>query len=273
MSTVSRTRLKFVRRSLKLSLQLKRKRLRVLAVLLRAAALGVLRPVDVDAFVAETYASDADFYHPQTRRDTYEERIVDALHELAPGKRLLDAFCGQGREAAIFSRAGFDVLGIDTLEEMIDGARGYAGRESIPAEFQVAQFDTFEDPKSEGFDIVYTSPWMFSTTPTAARRREFLERCKELCKSEGIIVISYEALNTSRIFQNVLLDSTSRLTAIVTFGYRKFQRGDRLGEAGLFWHQFEKKDAIREVEATGLEVVHSDHSADGLLDFLLLKQR
>ena len=267
---ISSQRLRTARRMLKFSRRLKRSRLRVPAAVIRAAALGVLRSQDLDAFVSETYSSDADFYHPDIRQDIYEQRIVSVLRMHTRGDRLLDAFCGQGREARILAEVGFKVTGIDCLSEMIEGARNYAKRNRVDAEFLVADFNAFEDPLGEGFDIVYTSAWMFSTCPTIQRRQEFLNKCASLCKPGGIIVISYESPSSSSPLQEFILDLTARLSSIVTRGYRNFENGDRLGEAGLFWHLFSKREALKEVAAAELEVLHADESADGLLDFLLL---
>jgi SAM-dependent methyltransferase len=269
---ISHRRLNRVRSMLGFSKALKRKRLRALGSIVRAVGLGLLPPQELDAFVSESYSSDVDFYHPNVRRDSYEERIVQTLSQRAPGKRLLDAFCGQGREAAILSAAGFNVTGIDNLPAMIDGARNFAESKPFDAQFLVADFDAYKDPQGDGYDVVYTSAWMFSTCPTRRRRHAFLNKCASLCKESGVIVVSYEPLDGSRPLQNRLLDFTSRMTAKLTSGYTSFENGDRLGEAGLFWHLFPKDAVLEEVGASGLQVIHSDHSPDRLLDFLILSK-
>jgi ubiquinone/menaquinone biosynthesis C-methylase UbiE len=52
-----------------------------------------------------------------------EQPIVEELIHGAPKGRALDAACGTGRHAAHLAAAGYDVVGIDTTEAMLDLAR------------------------------------------------------------------------------------------------------------------------------------------------------
>jgi ubiquinone/menaquinone biosynthesis C-methylase UbiE len=52
-----------------------------------------------------------------------EQPIVEELVADAPRGRALDAACGTGRHAAHLAGAGFDVVGVDTTDAMLDVAR------------------------------------------------------------------------------------------------------------------------------------------------------
>ncbi|MEZ5325655.1 MAG: methyltransferase domain-containing protein [Verrucomicrobiales bacterium] len=248
----------------------KRSGIGMVSAVLRAVALGLMRPADLAAFVDQTYSNNSAFYDPLVRMERFEERILDALKEHAPGRRLLDAFCGQGREAAIFADAGFDILGIDNLESMVEGARAFAASRPFKADFMVADFASFED--EGGFDIVYTSAWMYTTSPDQLSRRAFLTRCGNLCRDHGVVVISCKRAMNPHAPTVRLLDIVTRLVALVSFGNRAFETGGRLSEGGLFWYHFTNEKLQTEIENAGFRIVHRDESPDGQLDFYLLKR-
>ena len=56
--------------------------------------------------------------------------IVQAM-ALHPGARVLDLCCGQGRHLIDLVRRGFDVVGVDYSEYMLDKCREAAAREGI----------------------------------------------------------------------------------------------------------------------------------------------
>jgi SAM-dependent methyltransferase len=59
--------------------------------------------------------------HPAVKDDA---DLLERLKDLAPGKRGLDAGCGAGaRDVYAFWKAGFDIRGIDVIEENINVAR------------------------------------------------------------------------------------------------------------------------------------------------------
>ena len=68
--------------------------------------------------------------------------LVDVL-ELEPGMRVLDVGCGPGRHAHELGRRGFDVLGIDISQRVIDLARADApkGVEFRRADARARHFD------------------------------------------------------------------------------------------------------------------------------------
>lgn len=63
--------------------------------------------------------------------------LVDAL-KLPPGSRILDLGCGTGRHSLELARRGYQTIGVDISEGMIEVARRQAAEEGLPAEFHVA---------------------------------------------------------------------------------------------------------------------------------------
>lgn len=227
--------------------------LRPVAVVLEGFSIGILRPADVDRMVAETYESQPRFYDPRRYRLPYEQRLLPELTRLTGDrKRLLDAFCGQGREAELFARHGFDVTAIDRLDWMIDAARRYADEAGFTASFVAADFESFSGPPP--FDVVYTSCWMYSTRQTAANRLHFLNRCRDLCARDGLVVISSVSDAGDSRLATVVRFLAARLAAVLTFGNLRTEPGERI-YSGLFWHHLSDQTVSQETAAAGLATV------------------
>lgn len=88
------------------------------------------------------------------------------------GKRVLDAFCNQGPFALHAARAGAArVLGLDSAEDAVAGARRNAGQNGVAAEFAVANvFDWFNAPERAGeepWDVIILDPPPFAKSKSA----------------------------------------------------------------------------------------------------------
>lgn len=70
----------------------------------------------------ETYNEIADkYYELRENMVLYEE--MDFFNKLINGRNILDAGCGNGRDAVIFSEKGFSVIAIDNTENQLEIAR------------------------------------------------------------------------------------------------------------------------------------------------------
>jgi 23S rRNA (cytosine1962-C5)-methyltransferase len=95
-----------------------------------------------------------------------------AVAKYCAGKRVLDAFCNQGAFALHAARAGAkEVLGLDSADEAIAGARQNAIRNRVAAKFEVANvFDWFNDPVRAGdgtWDVIILDPPPFAKSKSA----------------------------------------------------------------------------------------------------------
>lgn len=225
-------------------------------LLFEGVGLGLMTPDDIQQMVVDTYKSRPEFYDPRRYRFRYEERLLPDLKKLtaenSEGVRLLDAFCGQGREAEIFANAGFDVTGVDHLDWMINSAREYAAEANFTATFTTSDFAEFRaDPP---FDVVYTSCWMYSTSQGRQRRVELLQKCMELTSDDGLIVVSSVDASVGSQFVAKVRFALAKFVAALTFGNTATEFGERI-YSGLFWHHLADSTVRAEIESVGLKVV------------------
>ena len=221
----------------------------LMAMVLEAMAVGLMRRSDVEELVAQTYHSRPEFYDPHRYELPYEQGMLPTLTHLKPSGRLLDAFCGQGREAKLFAQAGYRVSAVDQLDWMIEAARQYAALEGFEAEFLVDDFDQMA--VSRPFDIVYTSCWMYSTVQSRRGRQAFLAQCYRLCDADGVIVVSHLGQSSGSTEGIWFRYVVAKLTALITLGNLTTEFGERI-YTGLFWHHLSDAVVESEVQDAGL---------------------
>ena len=226
-----------------------------------ALVIGLLTSAEMDAVVQATYQSQPTFYDPTRYKLSHETRMLPGLKNLAsPPCDLLDAFCGQGREAEIFADAGYKVTAIDRESWMIESAKKYSGDAGFDTDFQVANFATYNP--GHRFAIVYTSLWMLSTFQGAERRQAMLAKCRELCLSDGIVVVSIVSAKNDRPWGRATRFALARIVA----GVSRSGAGPEIGQrfySGLFWHHLGEDVVQKDIESVGLEIVDSIE-AEGL---------
>lgn len=227
-----------------------RKVLSPIALIAEGSAIGLMRPAEVDRMVRRSYEQQPGFYDPTKYRLPHEDRLIPVLKQRMPAGRLLDAFCGQGREARLFAEAGYDVTAIDHLQNMIDGARKYASDSGFDCQCLVADFHHYL-PDSP-FDVVYSSVWMYSTIQTSEARQKFLSQCCQCCRPGGLIVLSYISQRHSTADR--LRCSVAKAAALVTAGNRETEQGERI-YTGLFWHHLPEEQVENEIRLAGLQTV------------------
>ncbi len=213
-----------------------------------ALPVGVLDSDGIRRAVWQAYREAPDFYDPDTYPIRYESRLLPLLERHSQGKRLLDLYCGHGREAAIFARAGYRVLGVDGQRQSVESARAYATREGFEAEFVAGDIDVWEP--AARWDVVYTSLWMYSTIPDRLARVRWLRRIAGWTAPDGVLVVSVtpraEGARGPAV-RHALATAFSR----ITFNRRRPEIGDRF-HTRLFWHDFTGEEAFEEFDAAGL---------------------
>lgn len=80
----------------------------------------------------------------------YLHRLLDARK--ATPKRILDLACGTGNVSEILAEEGYEVVGVDLSEGMIDQARRKARKRSLPVEYHVQDAARLELP-GPAFDL------------------------------------------------------------------------------------------------------------------------
>lgn len=238
------------------------------AVLCREAVpIGLLRRHEILAVVDKAYRNVPDFYHPDRYPNDYELQLLPLLQKHVVGDRLLDLYCGHGREAKLFSQAGYRLLGVDRLEPVIQRATAFAGEKGFSAEFLAADIDRWE-PNDKDWDVVYTSLWMYSTIPDRTARRAWLYRLGQWCSAEGLLVFS--TTPGGRTAGARLRHLIARSLSLITLNARIPEIGDRF-HTGLFWHDLTAREVTEDIEHAGLRLVDRLSIEDGTpCDFYLV---
>lgn len=113
------------------------------------------------------------------------------LEENVKGREVLDVGCGSGRSTRFLRDLGYNVLGIDTSEEMILKAR-----EVDPvSDYRLINDETKEWPiDGKRFDLIMFS-FVLLEISSKEEIREILEKARICLKEGGVIVISTTSEN------------------------------------------------------------------------------
>lgn len=222
------------------------------SILVREAfPVGLLREHEIEHVVREAYREFPDFYDPDEYHLRYEDKLLPVLEKQARGKRLLDLYCGHGREAAIFAGAGFDVFGVDEDAQSVEKARAYLARSELQAEFIAANVNQWQPARTD-WDVIYSSLWMYSCMPGRAARLHWLKRVSHWLQPQGVLVISV----TPRISERAarVRKIIARVVSFASLNGRRIELGDRF-HTRLFWHDFANSDVESELAQAGLRTI------------------
>ncbi len=222
------------------------------SVLLREAfPVGLLRESEIEYVVREAYREVPDFYDPDQYHLRYESQLLPLLEHHTKGQRLLDLFCGHGREAAIFASAGFNVLGVDEDPQSVEKARTYLGRSELNAEFTTANVNHWR-PVQVNWNVIYSSLWMYSCIPGRTARLRWLQMISNWLHPDGIVVISVTPRRSQRAAR--IRNFIARCVALVSLNSRSIEIGDRF-HTKLFWHDFTNNEVETELTLAGFHLL------------------
>jgi hypothetical protein len=104
---------------------------------------------------------------------------------LAPGRRVLDAACGEGYGSALMAAAGGDVLGLDIGAEAVVHARARYG--SVPGlRFDQADATLLDALPDAGFDLILS----FETLEHVHEQERMLDGFARLLAPGGLLLVS-----------------------------------------------------------------------------------
>jgi ubiquinone/menaquinone biosynthesis C-methylase UbiE len=132
-----------------------------------------------DAERAESYAK---LEFPGTYYLAYRD-LPKIMSAYVKGKKALDFGCGTGRSTRFLKKLGFDAVGIDISEDMLEKAR------EIDPEggYSLVEDGDFSEFSDETFDLVL-SAFTFDNIPTMEKKVKNFREIRRLLKSTGIVV-------------------------------------------------------------------------------------
>jgi SAM-dependent methyltransferase len=110
---------------------------------------------------------------------------LSVLQQWVPrGGSVLDLGCGPGWSSLFLARAGWDVVGVDISERMIDIARERAAQENVPVTFEIADLEEL-DLERRNFD----GAMIFDALHHCPRYDLVLQRACALLKPGGFLLV------------------------------------------------------------------------------------
>lgn len=104
---------------------------------------------------------------------------------LAPGRRVLDAACGEGYGSALLARAGGEVLGVDLGEDAVAHARSRYG-DQPHLRFQCGDVTALDELPERSFDLIVS----FETLEHVSAQERMLDGFARLLAPTGLLLLS-----------------------------------------------------------------------------------
>ncbi|UCG12540.1 MAG: class I SAM-dependent methyltransferase [Deltaproteobacteria bacterium] len=170
-----------------------------------------------DARRAEAYAK---LEFPGTYYLAYRD-LPEIIFKHVKGRRAIDFGCGTGRSTRFLQKLGFDAVGVDIADDMIEKARQIDPK----GNYILIKDGVFSQVEEGAYDLIL-SVFTFDNIPTEKRKVELLQRVGSLMKSEGkivnlvsspdIYVNEWESLSTKDFPENKNAKCGDKVKIIVT---------------------------------------------------------
>jgi trans-aconitate methyltransferase len=132
-----------------------------------------------DARRAEAYAK---LEFPGTYYLAYRD-LPEIIFKHVKEKKAIDFGCGTGRSTRFLQKMGFDTIGVDIAEDMIEQARQI----DPDGDYRLIEDGGLSQFEEGAYDLIL-SAFTFDNIPTEKRKVELFKKLGGLLKSEGCIV-------------------------------------------------------------------------------------
>jgi SAM-dependent methyltransferase len=228
---------------------------------LRYLKIVILRPQDIVRLAARYYRdnpSNCAEYSADAGLNDLEEEILNKHMEKRG--RLLVLGCGKGRESIAFAKAGFSVVGVDMVEELIMQARQRSQAERLNIDFICSEFSCLS-LYGYSFDYILFSLWAYEWIPGRNRRVKILKILKNNLNRAGVLVLPFQLSEITPSEKRLFF--LRKILAWMTLGNIDLQPGDRPHPAIGFTHAFGSEDEVdEELQEAGFERIEFSISDD-----------
>jgi SAM-dependent methyltransferase len=224
-------------------------------------AAGVLRRDELQAASIDQYrffnisTADVDSGLTPGEREFYPRY-------LRPGDRVLLVGCGTGRDLIALRELGYDVTGLEPIQELVDIARMHLARRGMSAPLLTGPIQT-ADLNGTYHGVIF-SGCCYAMMQGEALRVATLKRLLNHLDPNGRVIISYQGGGQSGLGHWV-----TRVSARLTRADWSPEPGDTFTRdfavAGLirYQHAFAPSEFARECEAAGLNLFADEWFDDG----------
>ena len=242
---------------------------------IQSLAVMVMKPDDLVEFNRQTYARQKSV-ESWGREDLLNSGLdpdeINLLEKVPLKKgKLLVLGVGGGREAIPLSRMGFEITGVDFVEDLVNSAKDNARKRGINISGIVQEISELAVP-ADSYDIVLLFSAMYSCVPTRIRRINMLKRIAHALKPGGYFVCQFHW--DKHIGFSRKVEFARKLFALLSMGNLRYEKGDMLWNNVEFIHAFSSEQELQsEFEAGGFEITYINCPKESIRGGALLRKR
>jgi len=150
---------------------------------------------------------------------------LELFQQRIPSGSILDLGCGPGWTSRFLARAGYDVVGVDIADRMIEIARERSATENVAVEFHVADMEELDLPRRD-----FDGALFFDCLHHCPNYQEVLRRTYEHLRPGGYVVL-FETTWLHRYSPHA--KSEAQTYGITEQGFSRRQLRRSLREAGF----------------------------------------
>jgi len=142
--------------------------------------------MELNRSLKNTFGKVSNLY--DSARASYPDELIDELIKISKinnKSKILEIGCGSGKATILFAKRGYDVLGVDISEELIDLAKKNSSQFENVSYF-VSSFEDI-DLESNGFDLIFSAQAWHWLDPEIAYKKAW-----KLLKKEGFLSIFWK---------------------------------------------------------------------------------
>ncbi len=140
------------------------------------------------------------YSHRNESEAKHQIEFLEKYVGLSKDKKILDLCCGNGRHSIELKKLGYDVIGIDLSEDLLDFARKKASENNI--DLKLIKCDMREIPYKDHFDLVVQFFTSFGYFETDEENQKVLSAISDSLKINGKFLIDY--LNPDYVVKNLI---------------------------------------------------------------------